>query len=322
MIGSMRIVAFVLFFFGFFATPLVFAQITSTSFQSQLQIVTEPVYPAPQTEVGVNLNDYALASAGGTIEWTIDGVRRDDLTNKRSFTIMTGSVGVPLVIGASIIPPTGPRVSAQKTITPVYLDLIIEAQTRVPGFYLGRALPSIGSSVNVTALINGTAISPKDLVFRWQLNDTALLGGPVRGQNQVSITMPQGGATLGVVVERVGGGIVATKNIFLLNATQAVRFYEVNSLYGMAKRPPERLALIGNSTTVRAEPFHIDIRTYNNPDIANWSSNALTLTQSNNPYEATIVRQGSEAGFGSVGFHVRNESQILQGGQASLQVNF
>lgn len=319
---SMRIAAFFLFFFGFFTTPMVFAQISTAPFLSQLQIVTEPLYPAPHSEVAVNLNDYALASAGGTIEWTVSGARRNDLVNKRSFVLTTGFEGVPVVIEAIITPESGPRSSARTTITPVYLDLIIEAQTRVPGFYLGRALPSIGSAVNVTALINGNAISPQDLVFRWQLNDTVLLGGPVRGQNQVAITMPQGGATLGVVVERANGSIVASKNIFLLNAEQAVRFYEVNSLYGMAKRPPERLSLIGNSTTVRAEPYHLDIRTYNNPDIANWSSTALTLTQGANPYEATLVRQGSVSGFSSVGFHVRSESQILQGAQAGLQVNF
>lgn len=320
--GSMRVAALVLFFFGFLGTPFVSAQITSASFQSQLQIVTDPLYPSPLSAVNVNLNDYALAGAGGTIIWTVDGVRRNDLENKRSFTLTTGPVGVPVVLEATIVPSAGPRVSARNTITPVYLDLIIEAQTRVPGFYVGRALPSIGSAVNVTALINGTAVSPQDLIFKWQLNDTVLLGGPVRGQNQVSITMPQGGATLGVVVERGSGGVVASKNIFLSNADQAVRFYEVNSLYGMSKRPPERLALIGNSTTVRAEPFHLDIRTYNNPDIATWSSTALMLTQGTNPYEATIVRRGGETGFGSVGFHVRNENQILQGGQAGLQVNF
>ncbi|MBY0309712.1 hypothetical protein K2Q16_01015 [Patescibacteria group bacterium] len=318
----MKIVALVLFFLSFFTAPVAYAQVSATPFLNQLQIVTDPLYPSPQSEIGVNLNDYGLAGAGGTIEWVVDGVRRSDLHNKRSFTITTGATGVPMVLEAMITPANGPRMTARNTISPTYLDLIIEAQTRVPGFYLGRALPSIGSAVNVTALINGTAVSPRDLLFRWQMNETALLGGPVQGQNQVTFTMPQGGATLGVVVERVGGGVIASKNIFLQNAEQTVRFYEVNSLYGMAKRSAERLSLIGNSTTVRAEPFHLDIRTYNNPDIATWSSSAITLSQGTNPYEATIVRQAGLTGVGAVGFHVRNENQILQGSQASLQVSY
>lgn len=319
--SAMRLILALVFVLLF--TPLsgLRAQVTPGGISPAPQILLSPAYPNPYENVTATLDDYAVDASGAVVTWKIGGVVQKSFQNQRSITFTVGAPGVQVPIEATLTPNSGPRLFVKNIINPAYLDVVVEPQTRVPPFYRGRALPSFGSSVNLTAVVNAGKMNNENLVYTWTVNNSVLFGGSVRGQNQVSVSMPRGEVFISVTVERVGGGVVASQTIILFNSQPFLAFYGINTLYGLQTRPVgDTLALIGNSTNVRAEPYYLDLRTYNRPNILEWSlGGQITPGTAANPYEITLVRQGGSAPT-TVGFHVRNTTEVLQGAQSSFTV--
>lgn len=289
-----------------------YAQITSQALGGGPALEFSPAYPPPNSSAVVTLNNYAGSAEENSVTWRVNGKEQPLAKNQRELIFTTGKPGERIIIEALTS-----RGRLQKALVPQYVDLIVEPQTRVPSHYQGRALPSVGSTVNVTAVTSDPAPT-QNLTYTWRLNGVALSSGPVRGQAQVSFTMPVGGGTLEVLIESTAG-VVGAQNVQLMNTDPFLHFYSYNSLYGLSLIPiRSSLTLVGNSATVRAEPYYLDLRTFNNPDIAEWSGGeGLSATRGSNPYELTLVRGSAPT---SASFHVRNLTDVLQGAQGSFGV--
>ncbi len=309
--------------FGISAQPVSAQLDVQQLVNPELLLVLQPDFPRPGEPVEVTINDYSGGVYGSSITWVYNGEVIDEAENKRSVIIQTGAIGTVDRIQAILNKPSGGREVLTNTIRPVYLDLIVEPQTRVPDFYLGRSLPSIKSMVNVTALVNDGRFR-NDLVYTWRLNRVVLEGGPIRSQNQVSFEMPMGNESiLSVQVTEPNGQVLARRAVFLPSVSPELRFHEVSSLYGVNPRAiDEEYAIVGNSGTLRAEPYHLDSRVYNNPDIAQWEiNNRENNNTGSNPYEVTIQQLGV-SGTSNLSFHVRDTTQVLQGIESGIQIRF
>ena len=278
----------------------------------------------PFSEIVAEVNDYANTASTQSITWRMDGKVMPELNNKRTINIKLKDLGQPTKLEVFIKTQEGPTISAEKTIVPIYLDVIVEPQTRTPSFYKGRALPSLESTMNLTAIINGSIENSEKYVYNWDLNGTKLENGGAVGKYKISTKMPIGPTNvLTLTVSRVTGELIARKTVEIIPAEIEMAFYEVNSLYGLSNlKINSSLNLIGNSTVVRAEPYYLDIKTYNKPQYIEWKINGSRNRGSdNNPYEVTLARQGGN-GKVNVGFHVRNLETIIQGIESSFVVNY
>lgn len=292
--------------------------------QQALSIDLAPLFPGPEESFTATINDYSLPRQGSGIRWFVDGNLVPEAKNERSLSLTAKKAGSATKIEVVVDFADGKSVRNAVTVNPVWLDVIIEPQTRVPAFYSGRALPSSGSTVNATALINGGATTPGNLMYTWRVNNQVLNGGSVRGKNNVSFTMPQGQyATLNLEVRSVSGETIARRIFDIQSAKPDISFYEVSTLYGMNERAiTGTLPLIGSSLTVRAEPYHLALETFNRPDHVEWKIAGVRYpNSSNNPYEVTLATQGG-SGRSSINFHVRNTVQVLQGAQNSFTVSY
>ncbi len=284
----------------------------------------EPGFPSPLTTVIVNLNDYSLAARVISITWKVDGIKLTEATNQRNISIRTKEAGVKTTIEAFLEFAGGETQVIQKVITPLYLDIIIEPQTKTPPFYIGRALPSIGSTLNMTALVSGNSTPAKDLIYTWRVNSDVLNGGSMRGGNKVSAKTPLGQLMLvSVDVSTLDGSVLIKRTIEIPSVAPIIYFYEQTPLYGLSNKAVSQLNLVGASATVRAEPYNLDINTYNNPDFLEWEVDRVKTTPpSTNPYEITLGRPGETYGTSRVSLHVRSLSQLLQGSESEFQVTF
>lgn len=209
------------------------------------------------------------------------------------------------------------------TLKPLYLDLIIEPQTHVPDFYIGRALPSVGSQVNVTALLNNGKSFDTNYIYTWRINDAVYQGTGLRNKNSINFTLPQGSnTTLSLQVATYSGVVIAKRTLFVPQAKPELHFYEINPLYGIeTKALVGDFSLIGNSAIIRTEPYYLDSNVFNNPTILNWTINRNPASpDSSNPYEVTLERTG-EAGDANLGFQVQSTTQLLQGVKGSLVIH-
>lgn len=323
MIDSMRtIIASIIVVFSLVASPAL-AQFGTNSFTSpQKEIELKPSYPQPGEEVTATLNDYSGGAYGSSITWLFNGKEVNDATNQRQVILTTDINGKTQTITVVLNKPDGTKEVLEKVIKPKYLDIILEPQTRVPDFYDGRSLPSIGSQVNATAIIDGQ-LGSSNLLYLWRLDQTVLQGGPLRGGNRVSFTTPRGNQViLSLHVTELNGAVVASRSIMLPIVRPEIKFYEISTLFGIKKRAASSLSLIGNSATIKAEPYYLDSRVYNFPDIKEWYINKDIVDDvGNNPYEVTIQRLG-DTGVSNLRFHVRDTKQVLQGADATMKINF
>ena len=315
---------FLLILILFLPVSFTLAQINSGQVNQNLSIELKSVDLNPFSEITAEVNDYANTASTQSINWLLDGKTLPEFNNKRTINLKLKDLGQTTKLEVFIKTQEGMTISAEKTITPVYLDVIIEPQTHVPYFYKGRALPSFDSTMNFTALINGSIENSEKYIYNWNLSGVNIESGGAIGKYKTAAKMPLGQTSLLTLTgSRMNGELVAKKTIDIIPAEIEMAFYEVNSLFGLSQlNINNSLNLIGNSTVVRAEPYYLDIKTYNNPQHIEWKIDGNRNTGSiNNPYEVTLAKQGG-SGRVNVGFHVRNLETISQGVESKFTVNY
>jgi len=287
-------------------------------------IELEPRYPSPNAEITASLNDYSLSGQVSSIDWYINGKKIKEALNQRSVEFKTGNVGTRTTIETIISIQGNGTQNIKRVIEPLYLDIIIEAQTRVPSFYKGRALPSVGSKVNLTALLDGGSIPSNNLIYTWKVNDSVIDNGGLRGQYKISTpTSSWGNDTLSLTISDITGNIITHRDIEIPSTNPEVLFYESNTLQGISQTPiKESLNLIGKSVTIQAEPYNLDILIYNRPPLLEWKIDSIrNPNNSGNPYEITLARQEGK-GDSTIDFHVRSLTELLQGSRSSININY
>jgi hypothetical protein len=282
----------------------------------------QPAFPSPGEKVTVTFTDYRGGMVGSEINWFYNDNLIPDAKDKHEVSVMAPGVGEQASV-KMVVNQHGLLETHRTTIKPIYLDLIVEPQTHVPEFYTGRALPSIGSQINVTALLSDGKSLSTNYIYTWRINDTVYENGPIRNQNIISFPMPQGSnSILSLQVSTYDGTNIAQRAIYLPSVKPEIHFYEINPLYGLStKAIVGNFNLIGNSTTFRTEPYYLDSNVFNYPDILDWKINNQKATpDSNNPYEVTLERTG-DPGSTRLDFHVRSLSQLLQGAKSGITIN-
>ena len=312
---------YIFFAFLLLVAPVGFshAQVGGSIIQDGASIKTEPAYPEPASTITATLDDYSLASRVSGITWRIDGKVVAGTENDRSITLTTKTDGEETLVEAILAFGAGGSQVIRKTISPAFLDIIVEPQTKTPSFYLGRSLPSIGSTVNLTALLNGSIDNFDSYLYTWRVNNQVVEGGAVRGNNRISLTTPIGKVFLVTVdISTLTGGTIMRKTVELPSVEPTLRFYERSTLYGTSNKALTSLNMTGESVTIKAEPYHLDIRTYNNPTFLEWELNgSRTDTPTGNPRGENFLTGSTE-----VGLHVRNLTELLQGTKGSFKINF
>ncbi len=304
-----------------------FAQITNSSLgglsQTETTLVVSPNYPSPSEPYTITLNDYGGTLYGAGITWYKNGTLINEALNQRSITLTAPGSGSKDTIRAELKSETN-ALTLTAVIHPLYLDIVVEPQTHVATFYAGRPRGSIGSTVNLTALLNGTAVGASQYIYTWRVNDTVLEAGPLRGRNEISYVVPQsgGGSNISLLVTSLNGLPLAKRSFFIPTAKPKLIFYEVSTLYGIEPRALNReFALIGNSATLRAEPYFLSSSVFNAPNIITWNVAGEDVgVLSDNPYEVTLQKTGFP-GTTDIGFHVRSTDILLQGVKRSISVS-
>lgn len=289
---------------------------------NDINLELSPTHPSPNETFSATLNDYS-GGFGAEINWYYNGTLLSDKKNSRSITLPASDAGTRSVVKAVLVYESGSTRAFEATVNPVYLDIIIEPQTHIPEFYQGRALPSTGSTVNATALLSAPTVSSATYYYTWKINNKVHLGGPLRGINEISFVMPQDSTSvLSLEVSTVDGVIVAKRSVSIPSVAPKLLFYEMSTLYGLETKAITSLfSLIGNSATLRAEPYYLSSQVFNQPDILSWKVAGQEISSTGaNPYEITLQKTGFP-GTTDIRFHVRSTDILLQGAEKSISVS-
>ena len=297
------------------------AQLDSSFLGVQTELEADPRFPKPGEMTTVSFSNFGKYYNADVI-WRLNGEVVADASNKREVKFVAGDIGETDVITATIVSGSGRTQVFAAEIVPTYIDIVLEPQTRVPDFYEGRALPSVGSQVNATVLVNNGTLHTGDYIYTWIVDGQVLEGGPIRGTNQVSFETPRGSQPIvQVSVSDVQGRVIGNRAIYFETVKPEIVFYESNALHGQSYNAiSDSLILVGSAATLVAEPYYLDIRTYNNPDISEWEvDNEGQETSGSNPYHITIQKV-DEGNTSKVSFHVRSTYELLQGAEDRINI--
>lgn len=317
----MRISA--LLFVIFILPQLCFAQsLTSDGINPAPDLELQPAYPSPGEKTTIRFNDYRSNTIGSEIRWFYNNSLITTANDRREVEVVAPAVGQTIVV-KMVLTTNGVSEVHNVTLKPLYLDLIIEPQTHVPDFYKGRALPSVGSQINVTALLGNGKNLDTNYIYTWRINGAVYQGEGLRNKNSMSFLMPQGSnTTLSLQVSTYAGVVVAKRTILVPLAKPELHFYEINPLYGIGTvSVGDDFNLISNSAILRGEPYYLDSTVFNNPNVLSWTINGQpTEPDYSNPYQVTMEKTGG-GGEASLGFHVRSTIQLLQGIKGNITIH-
>lgn len=213
---------------------------------------------------------------------------------------------------------------AQQRVVPLYLDVVVEPQTYSPPFYQGRTLPIHGSQVLLTALLQDSdgLVSEADYTYTWRLNNRVIDGAGVRGGWRQLITIPHGrNQQISVDVVNQQGTLVARRTILVPSAEVDIQLYENHPLYGLNQRAiTSDYVVLSNSTNINAVPYNLANSAFQQNLFTEWRINNQRSAAGSNPFEITLRQQGS--GMATLSFRLRNRTELLQGGERSVNVNF
>ena len=289
------------------------------------QLVTSPTSPAPGDQVTVRLNDYSIDTSGAQIHWFINGTEVASAQNNRSLQVTAGTLGTSRQIEAKTTLANGVTLTAQATIRPVRIDLLVEADTLTPSFYAGRPLPSNGSTVRVTAIpFTGTPKPATSYSYRWTIGDTVQNGGSQYGKN--SITFVPGfeqEVHVSVDVIDTNGTTIGSASTYVPISKPELHFYEVNPLSGESPLAmQDNFTFVGDELKVRAEPYYISRSLMQQNPYVEWKLNNQTITNPSQDQQAITLRKQGNTGKFDLQFQVRNLKNLLQGVKDSITIDF
>ncbi len=277
-----------------------------------------PSLPEPHMPVTISLNDYSVNAISAEVFWSVNGRLQEDSKNARSITLETGDLGEKNTVEVTLRRGDGTELRASTVIEPTVVDLVLEADTYVPSFYQGRALPGRTSMLHATAVVHdSTGLLDTAYTYRWTLGQEVLFGGAVKGKNTISFAMPIYSKALTVEVIGPEGRVVARKSITPTSVQPELYFYEWSPLKGLYQKAiSDSFPLIGEESTIYGEPFFVNDSPNNENAVIDWNIGDVAVpADAGEPRALTLYRDAF--GIGDVDLRIVTKDlvpQVLEGG--------
>lgn len=293
---------------------------------------TDPETPGPNQAVTISLESYAVDLNSAHITWYIDKAVVKDGIAATSIRTATKDFGGTVTVNAVITAGDGARYDKQFLLKPIEIDLMWEADTFVPPFYKGKALPSYKSTVKVSAIprFNTLSSNPFAYSYQWTANQIQGLGGGL-GKASAIVPMKYSGSPVPVsvkVIDPSGEGADGSSGTMRQNVVAVdpkLLFYEDAPLLGTRfERALTGIAHTeGTSFRVRAVPYFFSTDDMENGNLVySWQKDSARLASGLDPTTLVIGKVGTAEESGAVQLSVQNRKRILQTAAAAFTVNF
>lgn len=287
-----------------------------------IQLRATPAYPESAEAYTLSVADASFQNRS-SITWFIDGIEATQFKNSSTLEIKEGNS--PKQVTVRVVYTNGTVREGIYKANPYRIDLVAHADTTVPLFYKGRALPSSGSPITVTALVfkDGGA-SSNGYSYIWKVGGKVQNGGGLWGNNTVTYT-PQFETELSVSVDVLDktGAILSSESLQIPIAEPELYFYEVNPLRGLSEKAlAEPFIFIGDEVRLRAEPYFMSKLILDEHVYAQWEINGKNVPSASDDKSEIIVQKQGISGSSVLSFHIRNMQQLLQGAKDKLTIRF
>ncbi|OHA13062.1 MAG: hypothetical protein A3J10_04140 [Candidatus Sungbacteria bacterium RIFCSPLOWO2_02_FULL_54_10] len=255
------------FLFGLLAWGTAGAQ----ALPAPVSLIASPPAPSPGEKITVTAATPSFDRHTAYFSWTIDGRHRPDLSGagKGTIELTAGNIGSSQRVAVSVSRKSAAAGlaggEAALTIRVVDLTLTYVAETLVPVWYRGKALPVPDAVVGVVAIpefvIDGRRIPPERLIYRWGLDDeqNALSGIGEQVFRVRTSDLPGTSHEVKVRVEDEDGKVRREGIFYIVPYAPVLTIYSSSPLGGVEFRTAQRFTGGRGLFDFLAEPFFFPV---------------------------------------------------------------
>ncbi len=227
-----------------------------------LRISISPEYPRPYDQVTVSLESNLINLSAADLVISVNGAVIEE--GSKTATFKAGGPGTRSVIRASATTPASTE-SAEKTIVPAEIALVIEPSGTSHPFYDGGLLVPSEGRLRIIALGDlrstpGTRLSEADVSYTWKVGDRNLSEESGFGKNVLTAIAPTRYRDTQVTVTATSRDrtVVARSSISVSPVDPIVRFYSDDPLSGtnFAAAITDAFSFSGSEAGFRIVPFY------------------------------------------------------------------
>jgi len=203
-----------------------------------------PTAPSPGESVQFFVSTPSFDSNTAAFNWYINGRLNQALSGigKNSITLAAGNTGSALEVAVVVLSPDGIESRAEISAPVAGLELTWFAETSVPKWYKGKALPVEDSVVDFVALpdfaVGGSRFNDSQLIYNWSLDgQPGMLSGIGKNIFRVRMSgLPGSYHKIDVTVSDPGKNITKTASSVLKPFSPKAVIYHSTPLGGVETR--------------------------------------------------------------------------------------
>lgn len=302
--------------------PFVFPTSQNDAIKSDFSLEATSANPNPGETVNVSVTTFAFDKQFATYRWYVNDELERDASGmgRSSFQLRAGRDGEEKIIRVDVTTPGGLSNSKNITIQVASAPLYWWADTHIPYWYRGKALPVLGSNVHVIALANIQSL----LSYRWEFNNNLIQ--QASGINRTIFTYE---ATYpvkeNILVTMSSGSKDFSKRaeIGIQPSSPVVGMYAVRPLQGIVFEHAlgEFIGVSGNPIDFSAVPFFFPSERL--PDLSyTWSLNGKSFNEKYaKPWLFTLTSNPGETSSNSLSIQIKDQAQGGQEASRSATIN-
>lgn len=293
---------------------------------SDFSLEASSLNPNPGETVNIAVVTFAFDKDEAMFEWRINGVDLREASGRGRYQIAipAGAEGESKTVSVTATAPTGMEKTKSLVIKTMSAPLYWWAETNVPYWYKGKALPTMNSRVNFIALPN--VRDPGEISYQWELNDSVATraSGVGRQTFALTLTLPVE-ERISLTMRDAGSGFSKTASFNIKPFLPLAGIYELRPLRGVVfeKRVSAASAPAGEARDFIAESFFFPLA--RKPDLSyRWSFNNQEITGDfNRPGLFTIRSNRGETSLDNqLDVAVADPAKGAEEASASVRVSF
>lgn len=301
---------------------------------SMWNIALTPRTPGPNESVAAKIVSYSINVNTAAITWYLNGGVVLSGVGETEFSFFTGPAGTKTILRA-VLETAGSNITERTVeVAPASVDILWTADTYTPPFYKGKALPTYGSTVRVTAIPNlqdvgGTRIPVQDIMFTWKKSRFTMPEKSGAGKKTLvyAAGFPKSDDIIGVVASTRDGKSSAEARVDVSVIDPKIVIYENLPLEGVRYE-----SALGNSFQMSRNEVALSLSPYFfsfplrgiNTGRYEWFLDGRRIEPSEKRNEFTFGKPGTGSGRANIRIDVSSpiSQEILQRTEKSIALLF
>jgi len=286
-----------------------------------LSISINPQYPRPYQTISITPRSNLLNLSASTVTVSVNGAVVEKGSGVLTAYARVGGSGERTTIRVTAVS-NGQTYSAETTVRPADVSLVVEPISTVHPFYKGGSLTASEGRVRLIALPDirtaaGAQVANENLVYTWRLGSQILQSASGIGRSSLTATAPvrYRDANVSVTVSTQDSSVVAQATTAIAPVDPFIRIYRNDPLLGplFDRAFTGTLGMTTDEESFRMVPYFFAAR----PQLS-WSVNAVT---SGSDEDITVRSTGNGRGSALITATAKR-TENLQTADTTLTLRF